>query len=54
MIIEFVGDIALFKSVNNFVLANTKSLDVCVKGTGFLTSVDEITNMTADDLRLLM
>ena len=54
MIIEFVGDIAVFKSVNNFVLANTKSLDVCVKGTGFLTSVDEITNMTADDLRLLM
>ena len=55
LVIEFVGDIGIFKSVNSFFIGNTVDKTVFVKGSGFKhLCIDDVCNKSGKELLLLM
>ena len=55
LVIEFVGDVGIFKSVNSLILANTVDNSVYVKGSGLNhLSVDDLASKSVGDLKLLL
>ena len=55
LVVEFVGDVGIFKSVNSLILANTVDNSVYVKGSGLRhLCVDDFANKTVEDLTSLL
>ena len=55
LLVEFVGNIGIFKSINSLILANTMDKCVFVKGSGLRhLSTDDLTNKSVEDLTLLL
>ena len=55
LLVEFVGNIGIFKSINSLILANTMDKCVFVKGSGLRhLSIDDLTNKSVEDLTLLL
>ena len=55
LVVEFVGDVGIFKSVNSLILANTVDNSVYVKGSGLRhLCVSDFANKTVEDLTSLL
>ena len=55
LVIEFVGNVGIFRSVNSLMLANTEDKSVFVKGSGLRhLCIDDFSSKNVDDLTLLL
>ena len=55
LVIEFVGNVGVFKSVNSLMLGNTEDKSVYVKGSALRhLNIDDLSSKNVDDLALLL